>query len=256
MKPMSFKKSALPVLALLAVLAMNPAAAVSAGGDDVPLSLTKAQLDQAMHDYIASHPELIMNTVNDFLRKQQEEKQMAAVKEHHDELYRNDNSPFIGDKEGDVTLIEFFDYNCHYCKNVFPELKSLSERDKRVKIVFKDYPILGPTSGTAAKWALAAQVQGKYFQFHSALMELQGALTDEAIERVAKSVGLDIDKAKKDLESEEILKQIDSNRALAQKMGFTGTPAFVIGEKAFSGILDHAQLDAAVLEMRQKSAKH
>lgn len=253
MKQMSFKKSTLLLLMLLPTLAINTVTVVAAESGDTALTLTKAQLDQAMHDYIASHPELIMNTVNEFLRKQQEQKQMAAVKENHEELYRNDKSPFIGDKEGDVTLIEFFDYNCHYCKNVFPELKSLSDRDKRVKIVFKDYPILGPISVTAAKWALAAQAQGKYFQFHQTLMEREGPLSDSAIEDTAKNIGLDMAQANKAVADPEIEAQIERNRALAGKMGFTGTPAFVIGEKAFSGILNRDQLTADIEEARGKN---
>jgi protein-disulfide isomerase len=221
-------------------------------------TISKAQQEQfekIVHDYIVSHPALIMETVNNHIREQQDKQRNEAVQSNKAELFSNENSPYIGNKNGDVTLIEFFDYNCHYCKNVFPALKSLSERDGKIKIVFKDLPILGPTSLTAAKWALAAQLQGKYFQFHTALMEHQGALTDEAIEQAAKGAGLDIEKAKNDLQSDEITKQIDSNRDLAKKMGFNGTPAFVIGEKAFGGALDDDQIKAAVEEARQKSGK-
>ncbi|MDI1226744.1 MAG: hypothetical protein PSY14_03560 [bacterium] len=94
MKPMLFNKSALRILALLSLLALTPVCAVAADASDTPLTLTKAQLDRAMHDYIASHPELLMNTVNDFLRKQQEQKLSDAVKTNRNELYKNDNSPF------------------------------------------------------------------------------------------------------------------------------------------------------------------
>ena len=124
------------------------------------------QVEKIIHDYIVKHPDLIMKSVDDFQRASMEQKQQGAIKQNRAALFDDDKSPFMGNPAGDVTIIEFFDYNCHYCKQVFPEIKSLTETDKNLKVIFKDFPILGPTSEVAAKWALAAQAQGKYFPFH------------------------------------------------------------------------------------------
>jgi protein-disulfide isomerase len=193
---------------------------------------------------------VILKAVDDFQKKDMQKRQDDALKMNHEELFNNEKSPFIGNPHGDVTMIEFFDYNCHYCKQIFPELKSLSESDKNLKIIFKDFPILGPTSETSAKWALAAQMQGKYFPFHQKLMEHKGPFNDDDIEAIAKGIGLDIAKAKHDVEGTDVLLQIERNRTLASQMNFNGTPSFVINDEAFSGIPDQKDLQKKIAEAR------
>ena len=215
-------------------------------------ALTKDQVEAIVHDYLVNHGDVILKSVDDYQRKDQEKRQTDALKLNHEELFNNEKSPFIGNPNGDVTMIEFFDYNCHYCKQIFPELKSLSESDKHLKIIFKDFPILGPTSETSAKWALAAQIQGKYFPFHQKLMEHKGPFTDDDVEAIAKNIGMDLAKAKHDVEGTEVLLQIERNRSLASQMNFNGTPSFVINNEAFSGVPDQKELSKKIAEARDK----
>ncbi|MEZ0225491.1 MAG: thioredoxin domain-containing protein [Alphaproteobacteria bacterium] len=218
----------------------------------VAAELSKEQIEEIVHDYIVNHADVILKSVDDFQRSDMEKRQSDALKLNHEELFNNEKSPFIGNPDGDVTMIEFFDYNCHYCKQIFPELRSLAEKDKKLKIIFKDLPILGPTSESSARWALAAQIQGKYFPFHQKLMEHKGPFTDDDLEGIAKNIGLDMAKAKKDVEGTEVLLQIERNRSLAGHMNFNGTPSFVINEQAFSGVPNQEELTRKIEEARGK----
>jgi protein-disulfide isomerase len=239
----SMKKLVLPAVLAAGLLFAGMQAAPAA-------DLTREQVEGIVHDYIVEHPEVILKAVDDYQRKDMEKRTNDALKLNHEELFNNEKSPFIGNPHGDVTLIEFFDYNCHYCKQIFPELKALSESDKNLKIIFKDFPILGPTSEVSAKWALAAQMQGKYFPFHQKLMEHKGPFTDDDIEQIAKTIGMDLAKAKHDVEGTGVLLQIERNRSLASQMNFNGTPSFVINDQAFSGIPDQKELTKKINEAR------
>lgn len=243
----SLKKMLLPALLAVGLLFGGVHAASAA-------ELSKEQVEEIVHDYLVNHADVILKSVDDFQKKDMEKRQSDALKLNHEELFNNEKSPFIGNPDGDVTLIEFFDYNCHYCKQIFPELKALSEKDKKLKIIFKDFPILGPTSESSARWALAAQIQGKYFPFHQKLMEHKGPFTDDDLEGIAKNIGLDMPKAKKDVEGTEVLLQIERNRSLAGHMNFNGTPSFVIDEQAFSGVPNQEELTKKITEARDKKS--
>jgi protein-disulfide isomerase len=242
----SLKKMLLPA-AVAVGLVLGGAHAASAA------ELSKEQIEEIVHDYIVNHADVILKSVDDFQRRDMEKRQSDALRLNHEELFNNEKSPFIGNPDGDVTMIEFFDYNCHYCKQIFPELRDLAEKDKKLKIIFKDLPILGPTSESSARWALAAQMQGKYFPFHQKLMEHKGPYKEGDFESYAKDVGLDMAKVKKDVEGTEVLLQIERNRSLASHMNFSGTPSFVINEQAFSGVPNHAELTRKIAEARSKS---
>lgn len=198
-------------------------------------ALSKTEIEQVIHDYIMAHPETIMESVDQFQKKAQESRFGDAVEKNKDALFKDTASPEIGNPKGDVTVVEFFDYNCHYCKDALPQIKKMLEKDKNVRVIFKDFPILGPTSETASKWALAAHKQSKYFEFHKVLMENKQPISDEVLEKLAKDVGLDLDKAKKAVEGTDVLIQIEKNRSLATNMGLSGTPAFVIGTEIVPG---------------------
>lgn len=238
----SFKKFALPVMAAAGLLLSAQAQAAE---------LSKDQVEQIVHDYLMAHGDVVINAVDAYQKKDQNERQAQALKINHEELFNNEKSPFIGNPKGDVTVIEFFDYNCHYCKDMFPTLKAMADSDKNLKVIFKDFPILAPSSETAAKWALAAQKQGKYFDFHQKMMEHKGAITDDDIEKVAKDVGLDLSAARTYVDSTDSMMQIERNRALASQMAFNGTPSFIIGNQAFSGILDKDALKKDIEEARK-----
>lgn len=217
----------------------------------VAAALDKTAVEKIIYDYIMANPQVILDAVDQHQRRTMQEKSRNAIKSNEDQLFKNDSSPFIGAADGDITVVEFFDYNCGYCKKVLPEVQKLIETDKKVKVVFKEYPILGPSSELAAKWALAAKNQNKYFEFHTKMMEHKGAIDDAVLEGVAKDVGLDVEKIKKDIEGTDIMIQIEKNRALAAQMGVNGTPAFVIGEEIVPGAIPADEMAKKIEEYRK-----
>ena len=217
-------------------------------------NFTKDDINKMIHDYIMENPQLILEAVNSYQTKEMASKQEEALQRNHDELFKNEKSPFIGNKTGDVTIVEFFDYNCHYCKDIFFTLRDIAKEDSGVKVIFKDFPILGPTSETSAKWALAAQRQDKYFEFHEKMMAHKGALKNEDIEAAAKDIGMDLGLARSYIDGTEAMMQIERNRTLASQMNFNGTPSFILNDEAFSGVPDKESLKQRIADKR-KAAK-
>jgi len=241
-------KTFLPAVMLTAALTFAGAAPSAAEG------LTKEAVQKIVHDYIMEHPDVILDAVNQYQQRTMEEKQKAAVETNREFLFRDERSPVIGNPEGDVTIVEFFDYNCGYCKRVLPAVLDLIKEDKNLRVVFKDIPILGPTSETAAKWALAAQRHNKYFEFHQALMNHKGPLTDETLNKFATDLGLDPARLKKDAETTDVLLQIERNRSLFTQMGFGGTPAFIIGEEVVPGAVSKEEMKKLIDKTRAAKA--
>ena len=159
----------------------------------------------------------------------------AAVA-HARELADDPATPMIGDAHGDVAIIEFFDYQCPYCKAAEPRLEQLVKQDGHIKLVLKDFPILTPESRIAARAALASRLQGKYQAFHEALIGFRGRLTADKIFEIAHDVGLDIDRLRKDMDSPEIADHIISDMNLARALKISVTPAFIVDTKVLSGV--------------------
>ena len=221
----------------------------------VAVPLDKAAVEQIVKSYIMENPQLILDSVENYQKKARTERQSEGLKKSKDTLLKDLDSPETGNPQGDMTIVEFFDYNCGYCKHAFPEIKALLETDKNIRVVFKEFPILGPTSVTASKWALAANKQKKYFEFHSALMENKQPITDELLEKIAKDVGLDTKQVKADAEDKGIQAQIDKNRQLSESLGLTGTPAFVIGDEVLPGFIQLDEMERMIAGIRAKAAK-
>jgi protein-disulfide isomerase len=243
----------LMVAAVLCFSAAPQAQAADAAAPVAAAGMTQDQLDTMMHDYIMNHADVILDSVEKYQNTSMQKRQDEALAQHHEELFNNSQSPQIGNPKGDVTIVEFFDYNCHFCKQAFPTLQKMIKSDKNLHVIFKDFPILAPSSETGAKWALAAQKQGKYFEYHTALMDHNGSLSDDVFESVAKQVGLDVAKAKQDIQGTDIMIQIEKNRALASQMNFTGTPSFIVNSDAYIG-MPEGGLEQAVA-MARKHAK-
>ena len=168
-------------------------------------------------------------------REKQEKRKLSAISDNADLLFRSSLSPVAGNPKGDVTIVEFFDYNCPYCRKAFKDLEILMKEDKNLRIVFKEYPIFGGASPIAARAALAAEKQGKYFAFHKALLEEGGRLTEKTVFARARRVGLDIDRLKKDMKSADVDREIAETKRLADRLGVRGTPAFFVGDKMIPG---------------------
>ena len=170
-----------------------------------------------------------------------------------DEILNDPGSPVGWNRDGDVTIVEFFDYRCPYCRAVAPRLAQLKKEDRGIRYVYKEWPILGPASKVAARAALAAWKQGRYEEFHEALMTYPGQLTEKGVFKTAERVGIDVDRLRQDMEAPEIAQALARTQQLASALGITGTPAFVIGNELVPGAVSLEQLKLFVRRARKGS---
>ena len=213
----------------------------------------KEAIEQIVKDYLMAHPEVLIDSLNAYQKKQEAaeaEAQRQALVSRQDELFRNPASPVLGNPKGDVTLVEFFDYQCGYCKAVHADVRRLIDSDAKIRLVYKEFPILGPASITASRAALAARKQGKYDALHVALMENRGQLDDDKIFRIATSAGLDLDQLKKDMQAPEISEALQRNLRLASELNIRGTPAFVVGDQIVPGAVSLDKLKELIASGR------
>lgn len=225
-----------------------PAAAESSFND-----AQKAEIGQIVRDYLLANPEILLEMSQTLEAKQKDaeaKQREAAMASSADQLFRSPHDHVAGNPEGDVTIVEFFDYNCGWCKKGFSEVVSLIEKDKNLRVVLKEFPIFGGDSDYAARAAVAARNQGKYWELHSALFSHEGKVTKEFVDEAAKAVGLDLAKLKADMDSQEVTDIIGANQALAQSLAINGTPAFIIDTNVTPGYLPAPDLLAAVQEVR------
>jgi protein-disulfide isomerase len=254
-------------LALLALVAA--AIAVLAGGwlsitadaphaqVSEPLSTEVAELEpfeQRVRDYLLANPEVIMEA----LQILQERRRAAeadglrrAIVERREELLNDPAAPVGGNPAGDVTLVEFFDYNCPYCRRVAPTVAGLIAADPGLRVVYKEFPILGPGSTFAARAALAARQQERYAPFHEAMMEAEGTLDERRVLEIARAAGIGLARLRQDMGDPAIEDAIARNLELAAALGITGTPSFVVGEQIVPGAVDRATLAALIAEVRR-----
>lgn len=240
---------ALPFVVMTHLHAQEETAAETTFDDD-----QKAAMKELFREFLMENPEVIMESVEQYQINQTQ----AAEQAFEDNLAEVTpaltaaDAPDVGNSEGDVTIIEFFDYNCGYCHRAFDDIAKLVEADDKVRVVFREYPILSPASEVAARWALAAQKQDKYFEFHKAVMEFEGPKTEETLGEIAGELGLDLDKLKQDAEAEDIKQAIADNRKYAEQLGVQGTPAFIIGKQIVRGYVGYDGLKALVEDQRSK----
>jgi protein-disulfide isomerase len=234
---------------LIAVVTLG--ASVSAHADEPRLPAD--QVEQIVRDYLLREPEIVYEALQELQRRQAEAaqaRQRAAIGENQAELLEAPHTPIGGNPDGDVTLVEFFDYRCAYCRRVVSSMQALLGEDHNLRMVFKDLPVLGPDSVRAARAALASRQQNGYVPFHFALMTTDD-LSMAGIRAVAESVGLDPDRLERDMASAEVSAAIDANYQLANELGIEGTPAFVIGDQLIPGAVDKARLEQLIREERQ-----
>lgn len=212
----------------------------------------KTEMQKMFEAYLMEHPEVIMKSVDEYRKKMEtqgaEEAKKSLVK--YKEIFSNKDMPMVGNPDGDVTMVEFFDFNCGYCKRMFADIQELVKADTKLRIVFVDLPVLGPASALKSQYALAAHKQGKYFDMHKALMEHNGAQTDEAILELAKGLGLDVDKLKKDKDDPSTMEVIGQYHAMAQDLGIRGTPGLIIGDEIIPGYIGLDGSKEAIAKVR------
>jgi protein-disulfide isomerase len=201
--------------------------------DDAASSMTDAQkkeTEKVIHDYLVNNPEVLLEASQALQQKQQQNMQQqaqSAIQENADDLFKGKLTS-VGNVKGNVTVVEFFDYQCIHCKKMTPIIDGLVKKDSDLRVVYKEFPIFGKSSETASRAALAAGMQGKYKQMHDALLNIEKHLDDQIVMDTAKSLGLDMKKLKKDMDSKEVTDILESNRQLAEKLHLMGTPAFIV----------------------------
>ena len=217
----------------------------------------KQEIEQLVADYLEQNPEVVIKAIQAW-REQQKAAEAALLKQTIDELRKeveHSSSPVWGNPEGKTVIVEFSDYNCPYCKRVFPEVARLVEEDGDIRIVMKELPVLGPGSEYAAKAALAAWKQGKYEAFHKLMMTSGARVSRDGVNAVAREAGLDLERMKKDMESPEVEQELQQNQLWAERLGITGTPAFVIGDEMIPGAIDGKSMMRLVEAARGKNGK-
>lgn len=215
--------------------------------------INEVRIKELALEAILENPEIIQQAIQRFeqLENERQKAQITAtLADRRDTLERDDNAPVLGNPDGDVTVVEFFDYNCPYCKHVKPEISALLEIDKKIRLVYREWPILGPGSDYAARAALASREQGKYEEFHWALMALEVRAEESSILEAATKIGLDIEKLQQDMNAPEIESHIALSMELAQGLNITGTPTFIIGNSLAPGLVQADRLVQMVDQAR------
>ncbi len=217
----------------------------------------KAAIEQIVKDYLKNNPGVLIEMSTELERRQAEaqtQAQTKALKENSEALFRAGSAPFIGNPDGDVTVVEFFDYNCGYCKRALDQVLKLVEKDKNVKVVFREFPIFGEDSEAAARAALAADKQGKYLEMHTQLFMDEGKPSLDKALKVAADIGLDVEKLKIDMNDKSVTDMLAANRAVAEAIGVQGTPLYVVGSEIIPGAPDNLAdvLVATAGEVREK----
>ncbi len=215
----------------------------------------RQEIETIIRDYLLNHPEILQEAAQTLEQKQkqvEDEQRKDGLVKNADQIFRSKADFVAGNPKGDVTMVEFFDYNCPWCKKDFPDVMALIDTDKNLKVVLKEFPILGPDSEYAAKAAIAAGKQGKYLQMHTALYQQEGRVTPEIVDEIAAAQGLNMDQLHKDMEDPGTAEIITRNRDLAQSLAINGTPAFVIVDKLVPGYLPKDELASIIKEARAK----
>ncbi|THG42142.1 DsbA family protein [Sphingomonas olei] len=202
----------------------------------------RSRVEQIVRDYVLANPEIIPQAMQR-LQEREGEKAIAADRSRIETPYKG---AVMGNPDGDVTLVEFFDYNCGYCRASLPIIEQLIERDPKVRVVFRELPILAEESRDAARASLAAAAQGRFVPFHNALYAA-GPVTADSIAAAARTAGVDLGKIPDDADTE-----IAGNIGLATKLGISGTPAWVVGDRVLSGALPLDRLQDAVAAARAR----
>ncbi len=249
-------------LALGLTLTLSPANPdpASAQEQSRPGGFAAAQIEgieQIVRDYLLAHPEVMIQSLTEYQQRQkvaEKQRQQESVVASLPALTQDPDAPVLGNPDGDVVIVEFFDYKCPYCKRVAGTLKDVVAADGNIRLIMKEFPILGPQSIKAARAALAVARQGKYEAFHWALMVEPGDMTDPHIRKVARGVGVDVDRMMTDMEAPEIQAMIKRNNDLAQTLRISGTPAFVIGDTLVPGAIDRKALEKLIAQARAKQS--
>ncbi len=242
-------KSFVLVVFIGLIILVNPKVILS---QDIS-TLDRQVIEKVVRDYLLKNPELVIETIQKFQenkRVAEEDSNRRALKSSKEQIYFDPDTPTTGDTNAAVTVVVFFDYNCPYCRTMSRELIDLIDSKQDLRIIWKEFPILGEDSAFTARSALAAQKQGKYLLFHRTMVISRSQLSQDWVLTLAEGIGLDVEQLKKDIESTEVKNQIVANRNLARKLGIRGTPAFIIDGEVISGAVEPDQLKELLAKAR------
>lgn len=235
--------------AVLASLPSGPAAAAEFTPEQ------RQAIEAIIHDYLTKNPEMLLDVLQaaeDKMKGEARDKASAALVAHRHEVFDDPDAPVGGNPQGNASIVEFFDYSCPYCKEVEPALETLLAEDRQLRIVYKEFPVLGPESMNAARAALAARKQDKYDALHRALMGFKGKMDEAAVFKVASSVGLDVARLKRDMAAPDIDRMLKANLSLAEALDISGTPGFVVGDEIVPGAVSLVELKQLIEAARGK----
>jgi protein-disulfide isomerase len=248
----------LPALALALGLVAVPALAQNTAPAAAPFTdAQRAGIEAIVKDYLIKHPEVLQEALAEAEKQQAETQrlaQAAALKESRDALLNGPHDVVAGNPSGDVTMVEFFDYNCGYCRKALADVQTLIKSDPKLRVVIKDFPVLGPESLEASQVAIAVRQQlkgDKLWEFHQKLLETKGRVNGARAIQVAKDLGVDTAKLQKDMAAPEVKTALSENRGLGDRLGLSGTPAFIIGDEVIPGAVGVDPMRKTIADVRQ-----
>jgi protein-disulfide isomerase len=215
----------------------------------------KAELEDVILNFILNNPEVLMESVNKFqqdqVRKQDETAKTAlnALKG----FLTSADMPSVGPQDADITVIEFLDYNCGYCKRAYETVRDAIKDDKKLRVVFIEHPILSDNSRRASEYAMAAHLQGKYWEYHTALMTFQGPKNEDILLKKAEEIGLNLDQLKKDAKGEKVKELLQKKLDASTQLAISGTPAFIVGDEIIRGYIPYEVMKPMIAEQRKKA---
>lgn len=216
----------------------------------------RSEVEAIIEEYLLAHPELLVKVMQKLEAQRQEKEeseQRQRIAQNQTEIFQS-KYDHVENPDGRIPLVEFFDYQCGYCKRVYPDLMRVRQQEGDVRMIFKEFPILGPASTYAARAAIAAKRQNKYMAFHDALMSHRGGLDQNVVMSLAETVGLDIERLKQDMERPEVTAEIEANHTLAARLGVRGTPSMFIGDNFVPGAIVYRQMQAMLEQLREDCA--
>lgn len=218
----------------------------------------REKIEQIVQDYLLKNPEIIALAFRELQRRQTMARMGPAINSYRNYLEKDPATPVIGNPNGDVTMVEFFDYRCSFCRRHFPEVMKLVREDGNIRYVPRQFPILDrqgetPVSYLAALAALAAHKQGKFEEFHIATMTSKGSLTESQLYQIAATLGLNVERLKADMNDKLVIKSVQNTLAIGKDIGFEGTPGYIIGDDVVTGAAGYGRLVQAVSRARREA---
>jgi protein-disulfide isomerase len=247
-----------PTKTFLIACAAGLFALLPAAGAQSITAEQRGEIEKIVREYLVAHPEVLTEAMAELEKRQQTaeaEKAKAALATHADQLFNSQRQVVVGNPQGDVTLVEFFDYNCGYCKRALNDLQDLMKNDPKLRVVLKEFPVLGPTSVEAAQVAVAVRMQDKsgkkYLDFHQKLLGGRGQVDKAKAIAAAKDAGLDVARIEKEMTSDEVRASLEESFKLAEALGLNGTPSYVVGKDVVVGAVGAAILKDKIAAARK-----